>query len=60
MNTDGVVEEITHCANVGPAAVLEPLDMQIEDLSTGKLIVVNEEGCNENDENVPEEVMVSG
>ena len=52
MNTDGVVEEITHCANVGPAAVLEPLDMQIEDLSTGKLIVVNEEGCNENDENV--------
>ena len=60
MNTDRVVEEITHCANVGPAAVLEPLDMQLEDLSTGKLIIVNEEGCNENDENVPEEVMVSG
>ena len=60
MNTDGVVEEITHCANVGPAAVLEPLDMQLEDLSVGTLIVVNEEGCNENNENAPEEVMLSG
>ena len=34
--------------------------MQLEELSAGKLIIVNEEGCNENDENVPEEMMVSG
>lgn len=59
-NTDGVVEEITGCGNVGPAAVLGPLDMQLEELSAGKLIILKEEGCNENDENVPEEVMVRG
>lgn len=58
MNINGVVEEISDCGNVDTAAFLEPLDMQPEKFSEGKLISVNEEsGCDEKD-SVPKEVMV--
>lgn len=38
--------------------MLKPLDTQLEELSASRLIT-NEEGCDEKDENVPEEMMVT-
>lgn len=60
MNINGVVEEISDCGNVDTAAFLEPLDMQPEKFSEGKLISVNEEsGCDEKDRHVLDEVMLA-
>lgn len=55
---DGVIEGITDRRNVASAAMLEPLDTQLEELSASRLII-NEEGCDKKDENVPEEMMVT-
>ena len=55
---DGVIEGITDRGNVASAAMLEPLDTQLEELSASRLIT-NEEGCDKKDENVPEEMMVT-
>ena len=41
-------------------ALLEALDSQPEEFSEGQLININEEcGCDEKDDNVPEEVMLT-
>ena len=34
-------------------------DMQLEELSEGRLTIINEEGCDEKDEHMLEEVMVT-
>ena len=51
---------IFDCGNVDTAAIRETLGMQPEELREGELINMNEEsGCDEKDEDVPEEVTLS-
>lgn len=46
LNIHRVVEEITDHGNIDTAAIPEPLDMQLEELSEGKLIIINEKRRN--------------
>ncbi|XP_054942863.1 neutral amino acid transporter 9 [Physeter macrocephalus] len=51
---------IFDCGNVDIAAIRETLGMQPEELREGEIINMNEEsGCDEKDEDVPEEVTLS-
>lgn len=53
-NINGVIEEIT--GNIDSATIRNTLDIQPEELSQDKLIEIHKEsGCDEKDENVPEE-----
>lgn len=50
----------SNSVNIDTASLQETLAMQPEVLSEGKLVDINEEsGCKENDEGVPEEVMLA-
>lgn len=56
-NIHGVIKQIPDCGNVDTAAIQETLDMQPEELREGEIINMNEEGgCDEKNEDVPEEV----
>ena len=53
---DGVIEGITDHGNVASVALLDPLDVQLEELGASRLI---NQGCDEKDEHVPEKMMVT-
>lgn len=55
-----VIEEITECRNIDPGTVHKTLDLQLEELSEGKTIDVNEQrGCDRKDDDVPEEMTLA-
>ena len=57
LNVNEVIEEIADLGNVDAVTGWEIMDMNLEELSEGKLININEENnCDEKDEGVPDEV----